>query len=56
MPHEQLGGWDTLHMHTHMTEVVNQNDKGTYFTSRGKSEQRVADGGSGSKAEVKLKV
>lgn len=44
---------DTLHMHTHMTEVMNQNDKGTYFTSCGKSEQQVVDGGGGSKAEVK---
>lgn len=44
---------DTLHMHTHMTEVMNQNDKGTYFTSCDKSEQQVVDGGGGSKAEVK---
>lgn len=35
------GYMDTLHMHTHMTEVINQNDKGTDFTSCDKSEQEV---------------
>lgn len=39
-------------MHTHMTEVINQNDKGD-FTSCDKSEQQVVNGGGGSKAEVK---
>lgn len=35
------GFMDTLHMHTHMTEVYrNRNEEGTDFTSRGKSELR----------------
>ena len=48
---------DTLHTHTHMTKGINQNDKGTDFTSCDKSEQQVVNGGGGggggSKAEVK---
>lgn len=43
-------------MHTHMTKVINQNDKGTDFTSCDKSEQQVVNGGGGSKAEGKMKV
>lgn len=35
------GFMDTLHMHTHMTEVYrNRNEEGTDVTSRGKSELR----------------
>lgn len=53
MPHETAGFKDALHMHTHMTEVINQNDKATDVTSCGESEQQVVNGGGGSKAEVK---
>lgn len=44
---------DTQHMHSNMTEVINQNEKGTDFTSCDKNEQQVVNGGGGSKAEVK---